>query len=161
MPDSLKPYAWLIDLLLIGALIGAGWIVIERHNAGQQRIGYDRAVGEYRVKQLAAEQTARQREQALTHQLEEARNEATRRDQQNRAAAAAAAAAHDSLRHTNANLRQRIAGAPAEACRLTADAALAVFDQCATEYRTLAEIADRHANDAQLLSDAWPTEVKP
>lgn len=45
-----------------------------------------------------------------------------------------------------------------EACLVTANAFSVVFHQCAKEYQGLGAIADRHASDAQTLTDAWPSK---
>ncbi|HEB4103122.1 TPA: hypothetical protein RZ067_003313 [Acinetobacter baumannii] len=36
-----------------------------------------------------------------------------------------------------------------------------VFDQCVSEYRRMAQIADKHAIDAERLSKAWPRIEEP
>ena len=38
----------------------------------------------------------------------------------------------------------------------TADTLAALLDQCQTDYRAMAEVADGHANDARTLMEAWP-----
>lgn len=45
-----------------------------------------------------------------------------------------------------------------ETCLVTANAFSVVFHQCAKEYQGLGAIADRHASDAQTLTDAWPSK---
>lgn len=110
----------------------------------------------WQAKQIAAEQTARMTERLLAKKLEDARNEATERETRNRAAVAAAHRAAAGLRDTVGNLRRQLSAASAEACRNTADAALTVFGECGNEYRALAEVADRHANDAMTCLAGWP-----
>lgn len=136
--------AWIASLFVVGS-----W----QNNAGAES---ERLV--WQQSQMATERLARSKEQAMINQLEAARNEAVIREQENRRAAASAAAADSRLRITIADLRRSLAGATAETVRITADAGLAVFAECAAEYRALAEIADRHASDAKTLSDAWPTQ---
>lgn len=102
------------------------------------------------------EKTYREREQAYVDHLRKAENEANQRETALRAAAAAAERANRGLRDDLARIAAGMPTASADACRQTALAALAVFGHCADEYRSLAEVADRHASDVRTLTEAWP-----
>lgn len=107
----------------------------------------------------AASEVARLKERAWSKQLEEARNAATKRETTLRADATAARGAAAGLRDDLAELRRQLPSLAAEACRQRADALADVFGQCTARYSELAEKADRHANDARGLSEAWPTDT--
>jgi len=145
MPWSLNPWLILAALVALFAAFAGGYDAgskIERQK--------------WQQKQIAAEQNARVIERLMAKKLEDARNEATERESRNRLSVAGANRAAAGLRDTIGNLRRELSAATAEACRNTADAALAVFGECADEYRTLAENADRHANDSMTCLAAWP-----
>lgn len=154
--NALQPYLWLIKLLaaaLAAAGIGYG---IHMHNQSQQQIGYDRAVGEYRATKSVADQAALVKERKMQKQKDEAIDAATERETKIRADYAAAHAAAIGLQRSVADLRGQLATASVEACRTTADAALAVFGECEDQYRAVATAAAGHASDVKTLSDAWP-----
>lgn len=85
-----------------------------------------------------AEKTAKQREDALQSDL------------------ATAAATADRLRNTVGALRANLVTAAQPAIVETASALADVFEQCQSDYREMAEAADRHASDVKTLMDAWP-----
>lgn len=154
--NALQPYLWLIKLVaaaLAAAGIGYG---IHVHNQAQQQIGYDRAVGEYQAKKSIADRDSLVKERKLQKQKDEALDAANERETKLRADYAAAHAAALGLQRTVADLRGQLATAPIEACRATADAALAVFGECEDQYRSVAAAAAGHASDVKTLSDAWP-----
>jgi len=105
---------------------------------------------------LQSEQSARAKEQSMQTQLNEAQNAATEREKKLRADYDAVRASALGLRDTVAALRRGLPAAPADASRSTADAALAVFGECASEVGRLAEAADGHASDVRTMTEAWP-----
>ena len=105
---------------------------------------------------MAANHAARMREQELTSKLQEAQNAAKQRETTLRADADRARSAVAGLRNDLAAIRNGLSSATAEACAITANAAIDVFGQCTEEYRAMAEVADRHANDAKMIHEAWP-----
>lgn len=134
---------WAVSLIYVGV-------------AGERRgAALERAVWQQRLH--AAESADRIKEQGWINTLEEARNAAQKRETENRRAADAARAAAGSLRVTIDALRARLAATPGAQ---PAAAGLDLLARCADEYRSLAEIADRHANDARTLTEAWPTEER-
>lgn len=151
-----SPVVLLMNLAGLSLAAGAAWWAWSSHLDHQQQIGYDRAQGEIRKATQQKEREDREKEQGWSRKLEEARNDATKREQDLASAAAASAAAAGQLRGTVAHLRQQLAGATTKACRTTADAALAVFDSCAERYREVAAAADGHASDVKTLTAAWP-----
>lgn len=145
MPWPLNSQFFILSAVLVLIAAGAGYDTGSKLE--RQR---------WQERQIAAEQNARQLERAMVAQMEKARNEAIERETRNRAALAAAHRAAAGLRDTVGNLRRELSAATAEACRHTADTALAVFGECADRYRALAEVTDRHENDAMTCLAAWP-----
>ena len=154
--NPLATYARAIEavvlLAVVAALIWASHSFLEH----ERDIGYQRAVTEYQQKLSDAKDAARLREQALNAQLQEARNAGAQRDQVLQAAAAATVAASGSLRDTLTHLRSGLPGTSATSLAHTADTLAAVLSECQDEYREVAEKADRHANDARTMTEAWP-----
>lgn len=70
--------------------------------------------------------------------------------------AAAAIAAANSLRSDLAKVPNRISTATRQAVDEYAATASIVLAECSAEYQQLASKAQGHANDARLMSDAWP-----
>ena len=105
---------------------------------------------------MDANHAARMREQELTSKLQEAQNAAKQRETTLRADADRARSAVAWLRNDLAAIRNGLSSATTETCAITANAAIDVFGQCTEEYRAMAEVADRHANDAKMIHEAWP-----
>lgn len=78
------------------------------------------------------------------------------RERRLRGDAAGAVRAADGLRDEIARLRASNRAVPAETVVVRADTAQQLLGDCATEYRAVAEKADRHASDAKMMFDAWP-----
>lgn len=156
IPVALSPYrlfAGALALVLCGlAIFAVGWA----QGADRVQARWDKAKAVQLQAAIAAEQAARIKEQSMQQQLNEALHAATERENKLRADYAAAHAASRGLRDTLAAAIRDLPGTPVEACRATADAALAVLGECADRYRAVAEAADGHASDVQTLSDAWP-----
>lgn len=73
-------------------------------------------------------------------------------------AVAASAAAVVSLRSTIASQQAQLATASIETNREYSRIAGTVFAECSERYRGMAEAAERNANAARTLSDAWPKQ---
>lgn len=155
---SLIPTPWRIGLLVLAAALIAGSIYAtgRSHGADAVQREWDTDKAARMQIALAAEMRAREIERQMTTKLQEAQRAATERETKLAADAAAARAAAGSLRNTVTALRGQLSAATAEACRTTADAALAVFGECQDRYGALAIAADQHASDARLCLDAWP-----
>ncbi len=122
----------------------------------QQAIGYQRAVTEATQKRIIATQEAQAKERVLNKQLQDARNEAVKREKQINDLSKSNAADINRMRNTIADLRNRLSEATREALRKQADAALDVSGKCSEEYSRMAEEAARLANELKMLQDAWP-----
>lgn len=123
----------------------------------------DAAVAEVRLEQsnerLGAVSQARADERAINKTYQEALNEATKRETKLRADADTARRTVDGLRGTLYEFRASLPGASTAALITRADTAAELFGACVNEYRSVAESADRHASDAVMLIEAWPSNV--
>lgn len=156
MLDALNPYAWLIKLgavALVVVLLVIGFYKSANH---YEQVGYNRATLEHVALEQAAAKAAEVRERSMIQKVRKAEQDAHELETTLTARYAAASRAYTGLRVTVADLQGRIALNSSEANRATANAALAVFGECADEYRTLAEVSDRHTVDVKRLSDGWP-----
>lgn len=103
-----------------------------------------------------AEAATRAQEASFNQRLQDAQNAATKRETKLRADADAARRTVDGLRGTLYNFRASLPNAAPAAVIARADTAAELLQQCADEYRSVAEAADRIASDRQTLIDAWP-----
>lgn len=147
---------WLMEALIFAAVLAAIAFGVHRFLDYEQGVGYARAVAEYTAKALVAEKAAREKEQALQLQLQEAQNAAIERDRKLQELMAASAAATVSMRDTVSTIRRGLPLATADAARKAADAFAAVFTDCQGRYTAVAKAADGHASDVQTLKEAWP-----
>lgn len=152
-PASGRLLAGAIAVMLV---LGATYATGRSHGAASVQAKWDAVALVLADQAKRAEAEARANEQSMNHTYQEAINAALERETRLRADYAAAHAAAVGLRDTVAAIRRGLPADSAEACRNTADTALAVFGECADRYQRLAEAADSHANDAQLCRDAWP-----
>lgn len=103
-----------------------------------------------------AQADTRAKEIAFNQRLQDAQNEATKRESKLRDDAAAARRTADGLRGTLYEFRASLPNASASAIVARADTAAELLGACVSEYRGVAEAADRHAGDALMLQQAWP-----
>lgn len=99
---------------------------------------------------------ARLREQDWITLLNQFLENANTRDQIIRTLAAPSTSASFGLRDTLAAVSRGVPVASVEALCHSMTTLAAVLQNCQSEYRELAEKADRHANDALMLEQAWP-----
>ena len=103
-----------------------------------------------------AEAATRAQEASFNQRLQDAQNAATKRETKLRADAATARRTADGLRGTLYNFRASLPNASTSALIARADTAAELLGACVSEYRSVAESADRHAADAVMLFEAWP-----
>jgi len=103
-----------------------------------------------------ATREARTTESRRFTNVQEAQNAAQKRAQTARLDADRARTELDRLRDQLASTRGGVPGESPAACAVRADAGADVLAQCAAAYLSMAGIADRHANDARTLIEAWP-----
>lgn len=107
---------------------------------------------------LASEEAARNF-RAITTKYEGALNDARKREADLRRHVAAARTESDGLRDAIYAFRAKLPNATAATVAVAADTAAELLGACVNEYRSVAESADRHASDAVMLIEAWPSNV--
>jgi hypothetical protein len=145
-------------LAVLGA-IGALLWGIHTLDQSRQQIGYDRRVAEDNAALIKAQADALAAERAMTQKLEDARNDATKRQQEITRHAAAAGTASEQLRLALDTIRStahRLPGDPGGAGDQRAGTLAELLGDCADRYRGVAQKADRHASDARTLIEGWP-----
>lgn len=150
-----------LKALAVMAAIGAVLWGIHTLDMSRQQIGYDRRVAEDNAALIKAQQDALATERALNRKLEDARNEATIRDQVITRHAAAVGTAHQQLRVALDTIRSsanRLPGDPGAASDQRTGTLAQLLGDCADRYRGVAEKADRHASDVRTLSEGWPKQ---
>jgi hypothetical protein len=145
---------WVWALITAGAMatscVQTTRLSVEKSSIAAERLEYARAA----LKAVEAAQAETIRLQGVK---DEAIRKQTARANANKVAAAAAATERDSLRDELAAASAKLPSLSHQACLARADALSGVFDQCAGAASRMAEKADRHANDAMTLDEAWPT----
>jgi hypothetical protein len=125
---------------------------------------YDAQIADIKAQHAAqsakAQADTRAAELAFNQKLQDAQNEATKRETKLRADAAAARRTADGLRGTLYEFRASLPNASTSALIARADTAAELLGACVSEYRGVAESADRHAADAVMLLDAWPSKPR-
>ena len=143
--------SWIVAAAVVAVFIGGWWAGSMHEQSSWQ--AEKLAMTATRDKQI---NEARAAESAMREQVRKAQEDAAERDKRMADDAAAAGRTAGRLRDEITSLRRGLSAATAEANRRTADAALDVFQQCADEYRAVAQAADQHASDAVTLDQAWP-----
>lgn len=156
IPAALVRYSGLLKVAGIVAAVLAAWWWWNGNNAGQQKIGYDRAAAEYQTKLNEQKDAARLREHGWFLNSERASNERTELENRLALSRASAAAADDRLRRETDAFGKRLSVATVEACRTAAETAAGLLGECSREYRQVAAAADGHAADVQQCEAAWP-----
>ena len=156
MPSFLKPYAYLIDVVLILAIIctfAYGVHIFALHN---QALGAERVQIEWdRANEVAAD-AQRKRELQFQQEKDDALNQAQKSIQAANAGAVAAADAGRMLHTTVETLVAKSAGDTSDATRKYTAALAAVFEECTNKYRELGREAQGHADDSLMYQKAWP-----
>lgn len=161
--NMLNPVSWIPDkYLLLAKIVAVGLLVIaafawwSAHNAGQQKIGYDRAADEYQTKLDEATEAARNKEDEWQEKWRVATNERAETENKLALSRAAAAAADDRLRRATDDWRNRLSVASVEACRTAASTAAGLLGECSAAYRDVAAAASGHLADLRQCESAWP-----
>jgi hypothetical protein len=144
--------AGLCVLIFIGLAGLAGWLA----NGWRLDAAHRADIANRDALLAAAKDLARMREQDWNTQLNQAIENANSRDQIIRSMAASSISASVGLRDTLAAISRGVPDASVEALRHSTTTLAAVLQNCQSEYRELAEKADRHASDTMTLEQAWP-----
>lgn len=103
-----------------------------------------------------AQADVRAQELAFNQKLQDALNDARKRENKLRADADAARRNADSLRNQLNDATRRIVDAPPDAVAEYATTGNELFADCSRRYQELAGKADGHAADVRTLVQAWP-----
>ena len=149
-------YTYAATAIVAGALaFGAAWQTQEwRHGKQIADMQAQHATALASANQKALDDTIK-----MQRTKDEAIAKAEQRAAQNAAAAGAARRTADGLRDTLYSFRASLASAAPATVIERADTAAELFGACVDEYRSVAESADRHAADAVMLIEAWPSNV--
>lgn len=154
--SGFNPQSWAIKalLILVASLSAAfGLRMIYLHIENQ---GYQKAQSEFVAKSLKDMELARAKEQSLQIKINEANNERTKQEQALSIVVASNRERTNQLRQqldtANRNLSKYSSAALIERVNTVSD----IFQQCTVAYTDMAEKADRHAADVQLMINAWP-----
>lgn len=156
MFDFTKPYALIVEIVLVGLAIGAIIIAFERNNAKHEAIGYSLADEQWKAKEASAKQSALANEREHIRQKEEAQNEAAKRQIKLEASIVDLRHQLDRMRYAEGEMRKRISALTIDSARHVAETGIAVFGECADQYSAVAIVADKCLSERQTLVDAWP-----
>lgn len=143
----------------IGGAVLAGALAwnVQGWRLGNELSGFK---AQHAAESAQAQADTRAKEIAFNQRLQDAQNEATKRETKLRGDADAARRTADGLRGTLYEFRASLPDASASAIVARADTAAELLGACVSEYRGVAEAADRHAGDALMLLQAWPSKPR-
>ncbi|MBO0943544.1 hypothetical protein J1N44_17965 [Acidovorax temperans] len=150
-------YTYAATALVAAALAGAGAWRVQEWRCDAQIEGVK---AHHAAESAKAQADVRAQELAFNQRLQDAQNAATKRETKLRADAAAARRTADGLRGTLYEFRASLPNAAPATVIARADSVADILGTCADEYRSVAEAADRHAADAVMLLDAWPSKPR-
>ena len=148
---ALKRWRWLAG----AALLALALLFVHAYGQSKYKAGQAQVQATWDAARLAANKALIKKEREDVERYQQAIAERENALAAARAAAGKSSAAAASLRGQLDTARSRIAQADAATCADYATAASAVFSECVTRYRSVAEAADGHAADAAALMGAW------
>lgn len=154
----LARYKLLLEIVLIGALALGAAVGIHLFLEHERGIGRAEVQAKWDAQQAKDAEAARVKEAGFATRLNEAIQNGVIRDQTIRTLAAASGNANVGLRDTLAAIRSGVPGASNDALGKSVSTLATLFAECSGRYRDVAEKADRHANDAKTLTEAWPVK---
>ena len=149
---ALKHWRWLAG----AAVLALALLFIHAYGQSRYRAGQAQVQATWDAARLAANRAMIEKEREDVERYQQAIAQRETALAAARAAAGKSAAAAASLRQQLDTARGRLATANAATCADYATTSNAVFGECVTKYRGVAEAADGHAADATALMHAWP-----
>ena len=149
---ALKHWRWLSG----AAVLALATLFIHAYGQSKYKAGQAQVQATWDAARLAANRAMIDKEREDVERYQTAIAEREQALSTARAAATRSAAAAASLRGQLDTARSRLARADAATCADYAATSNAVFAECVTKYRGVAEAADGHAADAGALMHAWP-----
>ena len=149
---ALKRWRWLAG----AAVLALALLFVHAYGQSKYKAGQAQVQATWDAARLAANKALIKKEREDVERYQQAIAERENALAAARAAAGKSSAAAASLRGQLDTARSRIAQADAATCADYAATSNAVFAECVTKYRGVAEAADGHAADAGALMHAWP-----
>ena len=149
---ALKHWRWLAG----AAVLALALLFVHAYGQSKYKAGQAQVQATWDAARLAANKALIKKEREDVERYQQAIAERENALAAARAAAGKSSAAAASLRGQLDTARSRIAQADAATCADYAATSNAVFAECVTKYRGVAEAADGHAADAGALMHAWP-----
>ena len=159
--DILGPYKYVVDVLVVTALVGGVAYGVHRYNDYQQGIGAARVQEAWTAQTAADAAAVRTREIQLQKDKDEAERQAQVRIAAANSAASAAAQSSRVLDSTLKSVLARSSTDSVEANRKYTTALATVFSDCKDQYRSLGREAQGHADDSLKYQQAWPAALGP
>ncbi len=156
MLNLLGPYKYVVDFLVIAALVGLAALGVHKYNAYQQDIGASRVQDAWNKATLIAKDAQRLREIQFQQEKDNAIAQSAKSIQAANNAAATATQSGRVLQSTIEAVLARSSTDSVDANRRYLAAVGAIFKDCSDKYRELGQEADRLYNDKQTLIGAWP-----
>lgn len=156
MLNLLGPYKYVVDFLVIAALVCLAAFGVHKYNSYQQDIGAARVQDQWDKAVLLAKDAQRQREIQFQKEKDDAIAQAAKNAQVSAAAASAATQSGRVLQSTIEAILARSGTDSADANRRYTAALATVLTECTSAYREMAKDADGHALDTRTLMNAWP-----
>lgn len=160
--DALSPYKLLVEVAVVGSIVIGIGVAIHGFLEHEQGIGAAKVQALWDQQKAIDSAAAEKTEKEWREKYDQAVSKGSENAQTLQREAAATRIAADSLRSTNATLQQLLSSANAETARKYAATYANVFNDCVARYQTMGAAAQGHANDAAILSAAWPqSQVAP
>ena len=147
--------AW-AKALIAAAIVAALFFAVNWYNGHQQDIGYQRAVGEYTVKENLALKQALAETERLKTKVKEAEDAAKLREVARQQSDARIATLSQRLRDTESAIAERVSRASNSALAEAVRTYGALFTDCREAYAGMGRNAQGHLDDARTLSESWP-----
>lgn len=147
--------AW-AKALIAAAIVAALFFAVNWYNGHQQDIGYQRAVGEYTVKENLALKQALAETERLKLKVKESEDAAKLREAARQQSDARIASLSQRLRDTESAITERVSSAANSALIEAILAYGVLFSECREAYAGMGRAADGHSEDARTLIEAWP-----
>lgn len=154
--NFLGTYKYVVDFLVVAALVGLSAFGVHKYNTYQQDVGAARVQAQWDKATAAALEAQRTREIQFQKEKDDAIAQSAKDAQ---VALAAATAAGQSSRVLDGTIKALLAASAAgdlAANRKYTSALAEVFADCKDKYRELGREADGHVTDKQTLINAWP-----
>ena len=156
MLNLLGPYKYVLDFLVIAALVGLAAFGVHKYNVYQQDIGAARVQDQWDADNLRAAEAERKLSAQYQKEKDDAIAQAAKSTQVANAAAASATQSGRVLQSTIETLIARSSADNVDANRKYTAALAAVFQDCSNKYRELGREAQGHADDSMTYQNAWP-----